>query len=63
MRAAQIIDGVVVNTMNVQSLDFLPGLVDATGAGNVGDTWADGVFTPAPTSLYEAPAIEVPTNG
>lgn len=45
MRAHLIEKGVVVNTLEVESLDFMPGLVLATGGG-VGLGYADGVFTP-----------------
>ena len=47
MRAHVIENGVVVNTIVVESLDFMPNLVDAT-IGGIG--WAfDGVnFTPPP---------------
>ena len=33
MRAHQIENGVVVNTIEVESLDFLPGLIEATDGG------------------------------
>ena len=55
MRAHQIENGVVVNTIEVTSLDVLPNLIEAT-EGGIGWTYADGVFTepvvvtpPAPT--------------
>ena len=44
MRAHQIENGVVVNTIEVESLDFMPGLVEAT-EGGIGWTYANGVFT------------------
>lgn len=48
MRAAEIIDGKVVNILEVPSLDFLPGLVEAALQGNIGDTWDGNQFiTPA----------------
>lgn len=43
MRAHVIKDGVVVNTIEVASLDFMPGLVEATD-GHIGWSYADGVF-------------------
>ena len=42
-----IANGVVVNTILVDSLDFLPGLVDADLGGKIGDLW-DGEAFAAP---------------
>lgn len=47
MKAHVIENGVVVNTIEVESLDFLPNLVEAT-EGAIGWSYSDGVFT-APT--------------
>jgi hypothetical protein len=44
MKAHVIENGVVVNTIEVESLDFLPNLVEAT-EGSIGWAYADGVFT------------------
>lgn len=44
MRAAIVEEGIVVNVIEVESLDFLPGLVLADGCGNIGDYWSDGEF-------------------
>jgi hypothetical protein len=44
MRAHVINNGVVVNTIEVESLDFMPGLVAAT-EGAIGDLWDGQVFT------------------
>lgn len=55
MRAAVIESGLVVNVIEVDSVDFLPNLVDASNEGAIGDSYADGVFTPAPP-----PPIPVP---
>ena len=44
MKAHVIENGVVVNTIEVESLDFLPNLVEAT-EGGIGWSYADGVFT------------------
>lgn len=57
MRAHQIENGVVVNTIEVESLDFMPGLLDAENGGSIGDTYENGQFiTPEPDSavLIEA---------
>ena len=48
MRAHVIENGIVVNTVEVETLDALPNLVEATG-GSVGWSYSNGVFTvPAP---------------
>jgi hypothetical protein len=44
MRAHIITDGKVSNTIIVDSLDFMPNLVEAT-EGGIGWTYANGVFT------------------
>lgn len=50
MKAHIIQDGVVVNTIEVDSLDFMPNLVEATD-GSIGWTYTNGVFTaPADTT-------------
>jgi hypothetical protein len=43
MRAHQIENGVVVNTIEVESLDFMPGLIEAT-QGGIGDRYENGQF-------------------
>jgi hypothetical protein len=53
MRAAVIENGVVINIIEVESLDFQPGLVDASG-GRIGDQWDGASFQPA------TPAQRVP---
>jgi hypothetical protein len=47
MRAHIIENGVVVNTIEVKSLDFMPGLVEAT-AGGIGWTFDGTNFAPPP---------------
>ena len=44
MKAHVIENGVVVNTIKVDSLDFLPNLVEAT-EGGIGWSYSNGVFT------------------
>ena len=39
MKAHQIKDGVVINTIVVESLDIIPNLIDAAVGGSAGDTW------------------------
>jgi len=55
MRAHQIDNGVVINTVVVDSLDFLPNLIEAT-EGGIGWTW-DGTTLTAPPP----PPIPIPT--
>jgi hypothetical protein len=45
MRAHVIEDGVVTNTIIVDSLDFMPNLIDASLGGTIGDLWDGHVFT------------------
>lgn len=54
MRAHLIENGKVANTIEVESLDFLPGLIDAALGGSIGDSWDGESFTaPVPP----APAV------
>lgn len=49
MRAHIIENGIVTNTIEVESLDFMPGLVDADLGGSIGDRYENGEFIkPAP---------------
>lgn len=45
MRAHVVENGVVINTILVESLNFLPGLIDASNGGKIGDLWDGEVFT------------------
>ena len=45
MRAHLISNGIVTNTIEVDSLDVIPGLIEATGGG-IGWTYEDGVLSP-----------------
>jgi len=55
MRAHQIENGIVINTIEVESLSFMAGLVEAT-EGGIGWTYADGVFTaPLESEIIAAP--------
>ncbi|ALK96978.1 MULTISPECIES: hypothetical protein [unclassified Massilia] len=53
MRAHIIENGKIINTIEVDSLDFMPGLVDASAGGQIGDDWADG----APVLAVVSPTI------
>jgi hypothetical protein len=59
MKAHVIENGVVVNTIEVESLDFLPNLVEAT-EGTIGWSYSNGVFTkPADVRPDEEIAAEI----
>lgn len=49
-------NGVIVNTIVVESLDFMPNLIEAT-EGGIGWTYANGVFTEPTESEVIAPAV------
>jgi hypothetical protein len=51
VRAHVIEDGKVVNTIEVESLDFLPNLVDASLGGSIGDAWDGLMFAPPPPTV------------
>lgn len=57
MKAHVIENGVVVNTIEVESLEFMPNLVDAALGGGIGDRYENGTFvTPPPVTdptLYQ----------
>lgn len=55
MNAHQLdVNGVIINTIVVESLDFMPNLVEAT-EGGIGWTYANGVFTSPPEPEVVAP--------
>lgn len=59
MKAHVIENGVVVNTIEVDSVDSLPNLVEAT-EGTIGWSYSNGVFTPPANSrTNEEIAVEV----
>jgi hypothetical protein len=59
MKAHVIENGLVTNTLEVDSLDFMPNLVEAT-EGGIGWSYADGVFAaPADTRTDEEIAAEI----
>ena len=58
MRAHVIINGKVSNTIVVDSLDFMPGLLDAAQGGTIGDLWNGTAFSkPAPIPMPEPERI------
>lgn len=56
MRAHVVTDGVITNTIEVDSLDAMPGLI-AADTESIGDGVVDGVIVPAPT-----PPVPVPQS-
>ena len=59
MKAHVIENGVVVNTIEVDSLDVIPNLVEAT-SGGIGWTYENGVFVhpPLPAEVTNGPTKE-----
>lgn len=51
--------GVIINTIVVESLDFLPGLVDAEAGGAIGDTYDPEASTFSPPPVAVATEAEV----
>ena len=45
MRAHIIENGIVTNTIEVESLGFMPSLIDAEDGGSIGDLWNGTAFT------------------
>lgn len=52
MRAHQIENGVVINTIEVESLDILPDLISAENGGSIGDIY-DGESFSSPVKTIE----------
>ena len=52
MKAAQIENGVVINIIEVPSLDYMPNLVDPVGA-KIGNLWDGFNFTQSPSQILE----------
>jgi len=48
MKAHVIENGVIANTIAVESLDVLPNLIDASIGGSIGDSIVDGAVVPKP---------------
>ena len=56
MKAHQIQNGAVINTIEVDSLDFLPNLIEAT-TGGIGWTWDGETFTTPPAPPSPVPQV------
>ena len=61
MRAHVITDGKVSNTIIVDSLDFMPGLVEAT-SGGIGWDYINGVFVDNRPVAVEPVPVPAPTK-
>jgi hypothetical protein len=55
MRAHIIESGVIINTIEVENLDFLPNLIDASIGGGIGWGYVDGVLIPPEPTLEPVP--------
>ena len=53
MRAHIITEGKVSNTIEVDSLDVFPNLIDASIGGSIGDTWNGTAFVKTPPDAFE----------
>lgn len=51
MRAHQIENGIVINTIVVDSFDVLPNLIDAENGGAIGDLWDGRSFSKPPKDI------------
>jgi hypothetical protein len=58
MKAHVIVNGRVANTIEVASLDVMPGLIDATNGGEVGNLWDGHSFTQSPEQIAPDEAHE-----
>ena len=56
MRAHVLVDSFIVNTIEVESLDVLPNLIDASLGGEIGDQWDGHQF------LHPAPIVVIPMS-
>ena len=61
MKAHVITDGKVSNTIIVDSLDFMPGLVEAT-SGGIGWDYINGVFVDNRPVAVEPVPVPAPTK-
>ena len=57
MKAHVIENGIVTNTIEVDSLEFMPNLVSAESGGAIGDLYENGVFTKPPEPPPVVPQV------
>lgn len=64
MRAHIITDGKISNTIEVESIDFMPGLISAENGGEIGWSWdGDSFYAPIVTGpTFEELKIELTEN-
>lgn len=58
MKAHIITDGVVTNTIEVDSLDIIPNLIEAT-EGSIGWSYANGIFTAPADNTTDAEKADI----
>ena len=58
MKAHIITDGVVTNTIEVDSLDIIPNLIEAT-EGSIGWSYANGIFTAPADNTTDAERADI----
>ena len=56
MRAHVLENGIVTNTIEVESLNTLPNLLDASLGGEIGDLYSNGAFTKPPVPPEPVPS-------
>ena len=61
MRAHVVENGIVTNTIEVESLDLMPNLVEAT-SGGIGWHYVDGAFTNPNAETEEERAVRVASS-
>lgn len=61
MNAHVIKGGIIVNTIVVDSLDFLPGLVDAKVGGAIGDGWDGSQVIPQAPPKPDPEKVDIET--
>ena len=56
MIAHQVVNGVIVNTIVIDSIDDLPGLISAEDGGTIGDLYDNGnIIKHIPVPIVEPP--------
>lgn len=63
MRAHVIENGTIINTILVESLDFMPGLIAAVGSEGIGWTYDGQSFSPPPPAPQVVPESVTRSQG